>query len=283
MGWAGRRRRLAVRIAIAALALSLLCCSALWLARRFQNPNERVFRQFWAPIIDSRRPVVIYIGANYSYRLTTRFLDEYRRQRGLVNTGPEFFIDLRSGEKIDESDLIPDNRLIGFGDVASASRVISTLTRLNKSYDLRYGNDISFSDLHASPALLIGGFSNTWTLEVTRNLRYSLEQGDRIVDRKDPNKVWLRKAGADGRTEEDYAVISRLPRSETGDFVLAIGGIDTFSNQAAADFLSDPEQVGAMLRTAPLNWENRNLQIVLHTSAVKEVPAVANVEAVNFW
>jgi hypothetical protein len=283
VGWAGRRRRLAVRIAIAALALSLLCCSALWLARRFQNPNERVFRQFWAPIIDSRRPVVIYIGANYSYRLTTRFLDEYRRQRGLVNTGPEFFIDLRSGEKIDESDLIPDNRLIGFGDVASASRVISTLTRLNKSYDLRYGNDISFSDLHASPALLIGGFSNTWTLEVTRNLRYSLEQGDRIVDRKDPNKVWLRKAGADGRTEEDYAVISRLPRSETGDFVLAIGGIDTFSNQAAADFLSDPEQVGAMLRTAPLNWENRNLQIVLHTSAVKEVPAVANVEAVNFW
>jgi hypothetical protein len=194
---------------------------------------------------------------------------------------PSFFADLRPREKIDESDLIPDNRLIGIGDVASASRFISTLTRLNKSYDLRYGNDISFSDLHASHALLVGGFSNTWTLEATRNLRYALEQGDRIVDRKDASKVWLRRADPDGRTQEE--VISRLLRSETGDFALAIGGIDTFSNQAAADCLSDPQQIGALLRTAPHDWENKNLQIVLHTSAVKELPAAANVKAVNYW
>ena len=277
----GRRRRLAIWAA--PVALLFLCAFALWLPRRLENPDERAFRQFWAPLVDSRPPVVIYIGANDSYRLSTRFLDEYRRQRGLPNTGPEFFIDLRPGEKIDESDLIPDSRLIGFGDVASAGRVISTLTLLHKSYDLRYGNDISFSDLHASPALLIGGFSNTWTLEVTKNLRYSLERGDRIVDRKDPNKVWVRKVGADGRTQEDFAVISRLPTSETGDFVLAIGGIDTFSNQAAADFLSDPQRIGALLRTAPANWQNGNLQIVLQTSVVKDVPAAAKVEAVSFW
>jgi hypothetical protein len=118
---------------------------------------------------------------------------------------------------------------------------------------------------------------------VTRNLRYALERGDRIVDRKDASKVWLRRADPDGRTQEDYTVISRLLRSETGDFALAIGGIDTFSNQAAADCLSDPQQIGALLRTAPHDWENKNLQIVLHTSAVKELPAAANVKAVNYW
>ncbi len=279
-----RKRSRGWALLIAAVLVCLSVCG-IFLQRRPRGMDEHAFRQFWYPLTSSTKPVVIYIGANDSYRLTPRFLDNYRRERGLANTGPEFFIDLKPGVKIDESDLIPDNRLIGFGDVAAAGRIISTLTSLHKAYDLRYGDDISFSDLHASPALLIGGFSNPWTLAVTRNLRFSLQGGDRIVDRKDSTRVWLRKTSADGQTQDDYAVISRLPKSETGDFVLVIAGIDTYSNQGAAAFLSNPEDIASLLssRAMPRDWQNKNIQVVLHTTAVNGVPAATNVEAVAVW
>lgn len=276
--WRGRKAAI-----VAAVAMSCVLLVGRWLAGTVANPNERAFRKFWHPVVSSPIPAVIYIGANYSYRFTPEFLDEYRRKRKLPYDGPEFFVDFTPGEKIDARDLIPNNSLIGFGDVAASSRIVSLLTRLNKNYDLRYGNDISVSDLHSSPTFLVGGFSNSWVLETTKNLRFSLEQGDRIVDRKQKNKVWLRTFSADGQTVDDYAAVSRLLKSDAGDFVLTIGGIDTYSNQAAANFLSDPAQLGGLLRTAPRDWENKNMQIVLHTKAIKEVPSVANVEAVYYW
>jgi len=78
-------------------------------------------------------------------------------------------------------------------------------------------------------------------------------------------------------------VISRLIKPETGNFILAIGGIDTYSNQAAADFLSDPDRLDALLKTLPTGWERKNMQIVLHTNVVKEVPIAVNVEAWDIW
>jgi hypothetical protein len=74
-GRSGGHRRVALWTGAVAIALICACVLALWLPRKFENPDERAFREFWAPLVDSRRPVVIYIGASYSYRLTTRFLD----------------------------------------------------------------------------------------------------------------------------------------------------------------------------------------------------------------
>jgi hypothetical protein len=95
--------------------------------------------------------------------------------------------------------------------------------------------------------------------------------------------VWIRKTNPETFAGDDYAVISRLTSSETGNFVLIIAGIDTYSNQAAADFLDDPQRMKALLVTLPKGWEKKNLQFVLHTSVIKDVPSVVNVEAVNIW
>lgn len=259
---------------------TVLLFGAGFVMRREQPPNQRTF---WLPVTNTQHPVLIYIGANHSYLLKKDFLDKYRAEHHLENTGQEFFIDLKKGTRIDESDLMPINMWIGFGDVAAVARMTSMLTRFKKRYDLRYGNDIAVTDFQSSPAILIGGFSNMWTLEVMHQLRFRLERGDRIVDEKYTNRVWVRKSDPETFTGDDYAVISRLERSETGNFILAIAGIDTYSNQAAADFLNDPDRLGAFLGTLPQGWEKKNMQVVLHTSVVKEVPAAANVEAVELW
>ena len=242
-----------------------------------------MFETFWGPVMNGRQPALIFIGANHKYGLSKDFLARYRAQHHLENTGSEFFIDLKKGDAIDQSELVPTDALIGFGDVAAAARMASVLTKFNKSYDLRYGKDIAVTDLRSSPAILIGGFSNVWTLELMRQLRFRLEGGDRIVDMNNKARIWVRRSDPETFTGDDYAVISRLTRSETGNFVLVIAGIDTYSNQAAADLLNDPDRLGALLKTLPKGWEQKNMQILLHTGVMKDVPSVVNVEDVNIW
>ena len=270
-----------MRLYLGLAALGAVCCLGLY-ATLSANQNDRAFNNFWAPIVHNSRPVILYIGANYAYRLSNQFLDNYRNEHHLVNRGPEFFIDLQKGEMIDEGDLSPTNHLIGFGDVASSAKIVSTLTRLNKNYDLRYGNDIAITDLRSGPTILIGGFSNTWTLEIMQDLRYVLETGDRITDRSNRNKAWV-DISDHHDVRDDYAVVSRLFKSETGDFVLVIAGINTYGNQASAEFLSDPNQIGALMNTLPDGWQRKNLQIVLHTHVVNQVPTIVNVEAIYVW
>ena len=80
-----------------------------------------------------------------------------------------------------------------------------------------------------------------------------------------------------------YAVLSRLIRSETGSFVLSIAGIASSGNQAAADFISDPRRIDKLLQNAPPGWQNMNMQVVLHTTTINDIPTSVDVQAIYFW
>src|SRR6185437_8912691 len=183
-----------------------------WLAlQSWQNQRRaNLFKQFWAPFSSSSKPAVIYIGGNAAYRLSRSYLETYRRQHDIQNAGLDFLVDLQPSASIPESDLVPTNKLIGFGDVAATARVTSMLAKRGKNYDLRYGNDITITDLQSSPAILIGGFSNAWTMQINRGLRYTLEQGDKVVDSNDKSKIWQWKEDEANQRQDDYAVLSRL-------------------------------------------------------------------------
>jgi hypothetical protein len=69
----------------------------------------------------------------------------------------------------------------------------------------------------------------------------------------------------------------------TGSFVLSIAGVASSSNQATADFVSDPRQIAKLLKTAPSGWENMNMQVVLHTTTINDIPTSVDVQAIYFW
>src|SRR5579862_3029899 len=148
---------------------------------------------FWAPIMETQHPVLIVMGTNRVYRINNDFMDRYRAEHHIESSNEESFIDLKRGDTIDESEL-RKTELIGFGDVAAAARIASMLTHFNKRYDLRYGGDIAVTDFRSSPAFLIGGFSNIWTREVMRQLRFQLEGYDHIVDKENTTRYWKRKS-----------------------------------------------------------------------------------------
>ena len=280
----GRRHPLKSRRALTVLLIFLaIPCGWLMFNSWHNQRRDNRFKQFWAPFSNSSRPAVIYIGANSAYRLSRSYLENYRREHHIQNAGLDFFIDLQPSKSISEADLVPTNKLIGFGDVAAAGRITSTLAGLGKTYDLRYGNDITITDMQSSPVVLIGGFSNAWTMEITRHLRYTLDDIDKVVDNNDKSKVWRRSEDEGNKPQDDYAILSRLTHSQTGGFVLSIAGVGSSSNQATADFVSDPLQIEKLLQNAPPGWENMNMQVVLHTTTIDDVPTSIDVKALYFW
>ena len=64
----------------------------------------------------------------------------------------------------------------------------------------------------------------------------------------------------DSRALQDYALISRIRNSETGHIVVVIGGLYTYGTQAAGEFLTDPQLMQAIARSAELDPTHPNLQ-----------------------
>ena len=268
----------------AATVLALLGCLLIALHPwRVSVRQTGTYAKFWAPLLKSPRPALIYCGGGFVYKLSDTYLQSYKLQHNVPDPRNEFFVNLKPDEVVKGTDLLPDKHFVPFGDLATTARITSMLAQADKPYDLRYGEDVAFTELHSSPVILIGGLNNTWALRITHDLRYVLEGDDRIIDRTDPRVVWKEQVDPEKQARDDYAVISWLNQSDTGGFVLSIAGIRTYGNRAAADLLTDPAQMERILARAPAGWEKRNLQIVIHTRTASDIPVAVDVLAVHFW
>jgi hypothetical protein len=145
---------------------------------------------------------------------------------------------------VEGRDIVPvTDQYVGAGDSVVAARLASLFGQHGKDWQLRFGNDISFTDLRNAPAVLIGAFSNRWTLTMTGKLRYVFDFQNgvkRIIDRHDPTRHWdLPDIAPDGKTSHDYALISRVFHSETGEMIISAAGITQYGTQATSEFLAN--------------------------------------------
>lgn len=276
-----RRRRWWALAAAALVLLGLVGAAAAYL---LFPPQEKALRAFWAPALHSSRPVLIYTGTNVVYRLSPDFLARYREAHHLANKGPEFVVKLEPNQTVGARDLLSSsNAYVTTGDVSACAAIVAMLARQKKPYELRYATDISPGDLRAAPSVLIGAFNNPWTLNVTDPLRYTFTHGDTIQDRFDKTKSWTVHLNPDGTTTDDYAIVTRLVNSETGQVMLTAAGIGQYGTQAASEFVSSPQRIADFAAKAPANWPRKNLQIVLHVKVVEDTPGVVDTAAIYFW
>ncbi len=79
-------------------------------------------------------------------------------------------------------------QFVGVGGAQSVQMLSSFLAARGKSSTLRIGSDLSFADLRTYPSVLIGAFSNRWTLQLNRDLRFHFDEstGEQILDRQHP-------------------------------------------------------------------------------------------------
>jgi hypothetical protein len=267
------------KLAVLALSVLIVAGATAWIATR-TTPQER----FWAPIVTAKQPVLIYLGANVAYLFSSDFLARYRAAHGIPNTGREFFVDLPPGSSVRAEDMLPvKDTFVTTGDVSTIVELTTLLRDWKRPFVLRTGNDLSFGDLRARPTMMVGAFNNFWTLELTNDLPYSFRQGVRIFNRDHPEQSWSVPLDARSSSGDDYALITRLLTSKTGGPAMTVAGIGEFGTLAAAEFLTSPEKMRDLLKTAPRGWENKNMQAVLKVKVVGYQPVAVQVVATTYW
>jgi hypothetical protein len=272
------------RWVLVAASLAVLLGLSSFLFRRMSRAPESEFDQFWSSFVSSPKPLLVCVGSNAVYRLSDDLLTKYRESHHLENLGTESFVDLPAGSQLSARDIVPQpNTFVGVADMAATSQVVALLAQRGKAYQQRLAGDLAYGDLRHTPTILVGGFSNPWTMEMTSDLRFVLVDGERIEDRQDKKRVWSIVRSSDGVATDDYAVISRLQNGKNGDTLLALAGIGSYGTQAAGEFITDPQMIARLASSAPTDWNKKNMQVVLHIHVVHLAPSTVDVAAIYFW
>jgi hypothetical protein len=267
-------RRTANRLWIYLLCAVVLAAGCLAGYRWFPRPTAQEL--FWTPVLETPGPVLVAVGD--------------------VPNGPPT-LPAADGDG-DFSTPVPrpaSSETVPYPDTVTIAWVVGELEAKGKKVLIRRDTASSFSDLRQGAAVLIGAFNNEWSLRLTHQLRYSLALDAEnhliyIRDAKNPssrswswgtNQPRTRVGGPHSPALQDYALISRIRNSATGHVVVVIGGLYTYGTQAAGEFLTDPQLMQAIARTAQLDTAQQNLQIVLGTTVTDDTPGPPRVLAVS--
>jgi len=272
-------------------AILLAAFAGLMLTQHTTSPSGTAFDLFWGPILENPRPVLVCTGTNSVYVLTPKAIEKYRtthphRQDGTPNLETLFPLEELRSFSGDDFRLVKD-RFLTNGDASTIAQISSLLASRHHPYDLRFGSDLSFGDLRHSSAILIGAFNNSWTLNMSDNLRFIYDSGDtplgmHVQDRFDRSRSWWPKFPCE-RDGEDYAIVSRILESKTGSVLVTIAGNCQSGTEAAGEFTTSPELIAEFTKQAPKDWSRKNLQIVLHTNVVNDIPGSPTVVASYYW
>ena len=175
---------------------------------------------------------------------------------------------------------------VAMGDVYVAARLSALFDHINKPSQVRIGTNYSFEDLRNSPAVVVGAFNNRWTMQMTSNLRFAfVEQGGSFrIQEQGPSgtdRSWV--LGPNGEIVEDFAIVTRLLDAKTGQVLIAAAGIGANGTQAAGEFISRRDYLEEAFRSAPVDWQKKNLQVVLRTTVTDSVAGPPRVVATYFW
>jgi len=249
-------------IAVGAVLIAIAIATALWLRAR---PATTAMDQFWAPVLKGTEPVSLCVA----------FVPVYGLNGDPATARPA---------RADDFVLLTD-QFVGGGDLVASSRISAMLARMQHPYQLRIGSDVSFQDLRAAPAILVG-YSYTRWKEISNQSRFFIDTSREPVGITDNGKLTeftLPNLPADRRTNEDYAIVSRVFHPDTHAMLVELAGITQYGTEAAADLVTNADLMAEALHGAPAGWQNRNLQLVLNVKVISGTPSSPQVVKTHFW
>ncbi len=272
-----------LRIGLSVFAAAILVAVLTLLSPRWKDTE---LQRLWRPLLNSPGTALISIGQPIVYNLRSAQAQDEIQGIGAsaAGTGSET-------DSIPRKDLVilPD-RYVAMGDVICLVHLASMLEKNGKPYRIRGERSTTFTDLRETPAILIGGFDNQWTLHAVGQLRFTFEKDaahatDFVRDREHPDKMDWKLTGAwpywDVTT--DYAIVSRIVDSTTDRPLLIAAGITHYGTMVAGEFLTNPGYFAEAAAKLPRGWEKRNLQFVLRVPVVNRVGGHPQVLALHVW
>jgi hypothetical protein len=230
-------------------------------AGRIQIPQKPSnLERFWEPVTATSSKVTYCLGQP---------IDAVDRERTTANGMPLY-------GRLDVSDVI------------TLARSIVPLVPKGGDFRVVSDSEIGYTQLREGPVVLIGAFDNVWTMRITLDLPFGFEydsQVRRLVDRKSPEKrFWtLQWQVPYTKLAKDYAIIARIHDSVTGQPVIIIAGILGEGTEAASEVVFKTAYLDEMLKKAPKNWDQLNLEAVIETNVIEGHAGPPTVLAVETW
>jgi hypothetical protein len=172
------------------------------------------------------------------------------------------------------------------GDAPTAFHLRELLQREGRKPRLSVAADLTAEDLQNSPVILLGGpHHNRWTAALTQDLRFSFQIMDnkpRIIDRQNPSRFW-EDPDQNDEGSDDYVIITRLLATEKTQPVLCIAGLRAQGTVAGARIVFDEAALRQILRYAPDNWDQKNMQLVLHVKLRGNSIPIYDLRAATYW
>jgi hypothetical protein len=240
------------------------------------SPDQAV-DDFWQPLTVGPATVTFCLGE--PARDSSGDTDPAQTIRHTKLTEPLYFRLRQSG-------------LFALADVVTLSRMTGVLQRQHKAFRVSAASEASFGQLREGPAVFIGAFDNLWTMRLTRDLRFGFDSIDGnafIVDRKLAAKNGAKTTWFTAwdlpyeKLARDYAIVARYRDATTGQPVVIAAGISEEGTEAAGELISHPSDLEALLRNAPTNWRNMNIEAVIETQVIDGHSGPPQVRAVEFW
>lgn len=278
---AGRPRRL--RLWLGVLAVAVAACAFVgwrWMGR---PPSD--FEIFWQPALSQSTPVIVAMAHPLVYHPSTRakVLTDQK-------DGPTDLPFQRPVERdlLTASDFVPVlDQYTGFGDTVAVVRLGVLFAQRSRAVRVRLASKLDFNDLRDSATILVGGFTNRWTTELTKSFRFRFQYNEAglpcIIDAKTGKNRWLLAKNDNGRSAEDYILIARVPNSESGRFIVILAGLTQYGTQEAGRILAEPDALVSVLKQLPSDWRQKNLELVLHSSVVGDAPTPPELAAWHVW
>jgi hypothetical protein len=253
-----RTLRLKVGVAVALLAIAAV---GGWFARG--RWSATALDQFWSPVLNGTEPVSVCAAYVPVYGLN--------RDAGEPTRTEDF--------------VLLTDQFVGGGDLLATARLSAMLTRLQHPYTLRIGNDVSFKDLRSAPAILVG-YSYTRWKDISSDLRYFIEVSKArvgITDNGKPTAWNIVNLPLDRRTNEDYAIVSRVFHPDTHAMLVEVAGITQYGTDAAAELVTNSDLLAEAVHGAPADWRRMNMQLVLHVKVIAGTASSPKVVGSYYW
>ncbi len=258
--------------AVVALALIL---SATWVGRRFLFGTPTMMQKFWGPVLHSPGLALLCIGDQ----------ETFNQQYPAV--AQQYGFSAGSSDPTVTSHLAVRDHVF-MPDVDVLMKVASSLQTMGKEYRVTSSSLANLSDLREGPVVLIGAHNNRWTVRLTQGLRFYTQlddSGGHILDRQNPaQKSWTLPFQTQySKLSEDYALIARIKDPTTDRPIIIVAGLASQGTLAAGEFVSTPEYLEQLLKNAPANWPDKNLEAVIQTQVIEGKTGPPRVLAVHFW
>jgi len=231
----------------------------------------------WSPLLKTSEPITICIG---DVPMRDYLHDDWAQQLAALIAGHP----LPSGTTGDAS-AVP---VVPFVDSDVSTRLAGWVSSHGRPFKISRVTALTLEDFRHGPVVLVGAFSNSWNLILLSKLRYHVQidpvtKDEWIEDLQNPDKRDWKGTGkllySDSST--DFAIITRVLDRDTGNWILAAGGLGMHGTQAAGDLLSDPK----LSRSLPdaVRSDDRNFQIVLKTTVIAGHTGAPQILAIHTW